>query len=344
MGFAVLHIEKVTTGANSLGAHIDRSPGHTYTYKNADPSRLQENNHLTCGNFNKMKLGEAIDLRIKTAYTGKKAIRKDAVKGMSMVLTGSHDEMKKIAGDGKTRNAWLNANIKFIKEEFGEDNVVRFTLHMDEKTPHIHAVVVPLTKDGRLSAKELMGDKTAMSERQTRYADQMQPFGLERGIVGSKAIHNSEGWYLGQQKKEQEAILSHIPEFTLLDRVNPTRYIKKLTEGLKLAVVQKKNAEMIAHSRTQNLKIVNGLVEINKKIAEQDLQKVNQVLAKREAQFEAMTKVAFNYELSPEEEKYISALRKKIEMLEESKFKNELGTEKKQEENQQIQKNRVFGR
>ena len=344
MGFAVLHIEKVTTGANSLGAHIDRSPGHTYTYKNADPARLQENNHLTCGGFNKMKLGEAIDLRIKTAYTGKKAIRKDAVKGMSMVLTGSHDEMKKIASDGKTRNAWLNANIKFIKEEFGEDNVVRFTLHMDEKTPHIHAVVVPLTKDGRLSAKELMGDKTAMSERQTRYADQMQPFGLERGVVGSKAIHNSEGWYLGQQKKEQEDVLSHIPEFTLLDRVNPTRYINKLTEGLKLAVVQKKNAEMIAHSRTQNLKTVNGHVEANKKIADRDLQKVNQVLAQRELQFEAMTKAALNIKLLPEEEKYVSTIRNLFKKQQESQFKNELGSEQKQEEDQQVQKSRGFGR
>ena len=344
MGFAVLHIEKVTTGANSLGAHIDRSPGHTYTYKNADPARLQENNHLTCGGFNKMKLGEAIDLRIKTAYTGKKAIRKDAVKGMSIVLTGSHDEMKKIASDGKTRNAWLNANIKFVKEEFGEDNVVRFTLHMDEKTPHIHAVIVPLTKDGRLSAKELMGDKIAMSERQTRYADQMQPFGLERGVVGSKAIHNSEGWYLGQQKKEQEAVLSHIPEFTFLDRVNPTKYINKLTEGLKLAVVQKKNAEMIAHSRTQNLKTVNGLVEVNKKIAEEDLRKVNQVLAKRELQFEVMTKVAFNMKLSPEEESYFLAVKKGFENLKESKLKSELRNEQKQEENQQVQKNRSFKR
>lgn len=344
MGFAVLHIEKVTTGANSLGAHIDRSPGHTYTYKNADPARLQENNHLTCGGFNKMKLGEAIDLRIKTAYTGKKAIRKDAVKGMSMVLTGSHEEMKKIFSDGKTKNAWLNANIKFIKEEFGEDNVVRFTLHMDEKTPHIHAVVVPLTKDGRLSAKELMGDKTAMSERQTRYADQMQPFGLERGVVGSKAIHNSEGWYLGQQKKEQEAVLSHIPEFTLLDRVNPTRYINKLTEGLKLAVVQKKNAEMIAHSRTQNLKTVNGLVEVNKEIAEQDLQRVNQELAKRDAQFQTMMKVAFNIELSPEEESYFLKVKTSFEKFKESELKAELGSERKQEENQQEQKSRGFRR
>lgn len=352
MGFAVLHIEKVTTGANSLGAHIDRSPGYTYTYKNADPARLQENNHLTCGGFNKMKLGEAIDLRIKTAYTGKKAIRKDAVKAMSMVLTGSHEEMKKIAGDGKTRNAWLNANIKFIKEEFGEDNVVRFTLHMDEKTPHIHAVVVPITKDGRLSAKELMGDKTAMSERQTRYADQMQPFGLERGIVGSKAIHNSEGWYLGQQKKEQEAVLSQIPEFTLLDRVNPTRYINRLTEGLKLAVVQKKNAEMIAHSRTQTLRTVNGLAELNKKTAEQDLQRIKNELTENKNQLRTMSKVVLDPRLlSPEEESYVSALKKSYkEVVEQNKLnqdlegekKSEIETERKREESQQEHKSRGF--
>lgn len=329
MGFAVFHIEKVTTGASSLGAHIDRSPGHEYTYKNADPTRLQENNHLTCGSFNKMKLGEAIDLRIKTAYTGKKAIRKDAVKAMSMVFSGSHDEMKKIFSDEKTGNAWLNANIKFVKEEFGGDNVVRFTLHMDEKTPHIHAVVVPLTKDGRLSAKELMGDKIAMSERQTRYADQMQLFGLERGIVGSKAIHNSEGWYLGQQKKEQEAILSHIPEFTLLDRVNPTKYINKLTEGLKLAVVQKKNAEMIAHSRTQNLKTVNALIEINNKVANQDIQKIKQDLAQSRLQFKATAKVVLNVKLSPEEEQYVSSLKKEHEKsIQETQIKRDLGSDR----------------
>lgn len=329
MGFAVFHIEKVTTGASSLGAHIDRSPGQEYTYKNADPNLLQKNVHFTCANFNEMKLNEAINLRIKEGYTGGKAIRKDAVKGMSMVFTGSHEEMNKIFSQSQTRNAWIDANIKFVKEEFGVKNIVRFTLHLDEKTPHIHAVVVPLTKDGRLSAKEIMGDKSGMSERQTRYADQMKPFGLERGIVGSKAIHNSEGWYLGQQKKEQEAILSQIPPLTFLDRVNPTNYINKLTEGLKLAVKQKKDAEMIAHSRTENLKVVNGLLGINKKVAEKDLQKAKEDLAVSQFAFKTMTKVAFNKSLSPEEESYVSALKKGFERAsQEKEIKNDLSDNK----------------
>ncbi|WP_432714232.1 MobV family relaxase [Pedobacter sp.] len=331
MGFAVFHIEKITTGASSLGAHIDRSPGQEYTYKNADPEKLQENVHLTCGKFNTMKLNEAIDLRIKTAYTGTKAIRKDAVKGMSIVLTGSHDQMKNIFSNENSRNAWLNENIKFIKEEFGGENVVRFTLHMDEKTPHVHAVVVPLTKDGRLSAKEVMGDKTAMSERQTRYADKMKPFGLERGIIGSKAVHNSEGWYLGQQKKEQEAVLSQIPPLTFLDRISPTNYINKLTEGLKLAAKQKKDAEMIAHSRTENLKVVNGLIEINKKVAEKDLQKVKGDLALSEFRFKTMAKVVFNKALSPEEESYFSALKEGLEKVsQENQIRNDLSSNQNQ--------------
>lgn len=253
MGFAVFHIEKVTTGASSLGAHIDRSPGQEYTYKNADPDRLKQNIHFDCGESSKMKLNEAIDSRIKSAYTGAKAIRKDAVKGMSMVFTGSHEEMKKIFSDENTKNAWLNANIKFVKNEFGADNVVRFTLHLDEKTPHIHAVVVPLTKDGRLSAKEIMGDKTAMSERQTRYADQMQPFGLERGVIGSKAIHNSEGWYLGHQKKEQEAVLDRVPEFSLLDRVNPSRFLETVSNRLIMASNLHVQAELEAKRRKAQL-------------------------------------------------------------------------------------------
>lgn len=253
MGFAVFHIEKITTGAGSLGAHIDRSPGQEYTYKNADPNRLQENIHFDCGTSSKMKLNEAIDSRIKSAYTGAKAIRKDAVKGMSMVFTGSHEEMKKIFSEENTKIAWLNANIKFVQNEFGADNIVRFTLHMDEKTPHIHAVLVPLTEDGRLSAKEIMGDKTAMSERQTRYADQMQPFGLERGIVGSKAIHNTEGWYLGQQKKEQEAVLSRLPEFSILDRINPTKFLETVSNRLIMASNLHIQADLEAKRRKAQL-------------------------------------------------------------------------------------------
>lgn len=329
MGFAVFHIEKVTTGASSLGAHIDRSPGQEYTYKNADPNLLQKNVHFTCGSFNELKLNEAINLRIKQGYTGGKAIRKDAVKGMSMVFTGSHEEMKKIFSQSQTRNAWIDANIKFVKDEFGVKNIVRFTLHLDEKTPHIHAVVVPLTKDGRLSAKEIMGDKNGMSERQTRYAEQMRPFGLERGVVGSKAIHNSEGWYLGQQKKEQEAVLSHIPAFTFLDKLSPTNYINNLTEGLKLAVKQKKDAELLAQSREKSLILVRESSQNSSKLAEKEILKLrnNNQFAKKS--FEVLLKESLKKDLSPEEQKFSADL--KAEYL---KFGEERKVEKAEEQHQ----------
>ncbi len=40
---------------------------------------------------------------------------------------------------------------------------------MDEITPHMHYGVVPITKDGRLSAKEVVGNKKALTEFQDRF-------------------------------------------------------------------------------------------------------------------------------------------------------------------------------
>ncbi|WP_223952241.1 plasmid recombination protein, partial [Aeromonas hydrophila] len=63
------------------------------------------------------------------------------------------------------------------------------SIHLDEKTPHMSAFVVPLTKDGRLSAKEFIGNRTKMSNDQSSYAEAVKHLGLVRGIEGSKATH-----------------------------------------------------------------------------------------------------------------------------------------------------------
>lgn len=47
----------------------------------------------------------------------------------------------------------------FLKERVGEENIFSAVVHMDEKTPYLHLCFVPLTKDGRLSAKEILGNK-----------------------------------------------------------------------------------------------------------------------------------------------------------------------------------------
>lgn len=199
MGFAVLHIEKGTAGkAGGLGSHIDR----TKNVPNADPA-LSEKNFYVRTDFEKglvylttnreiKTLQERINGRIQEGYKGKTAIRKDAVTHLNIVLTGSHKEMKAIEGDAEKLRNWAYLNYAFVAERFGYKNIVEFSCHCDERTPHVHCVVVPLTKDGRLSAKEVMGNRHKMSELQDSYGKLMQnKFGLQRGIKGSTATHDT---------------------------------------------------------------------------------------------------------------------------------------------------------
>ena len=48
------------------------------------------------------------------------------------MLSGTHDTMKKIEESGNLDN-WCMDNLDWLKETFGEDNLVSAVLHMDEK-------------------------------------------------------------------------------------------------------------------------------------------------------------------------------------------------------------------
>ncbi|NGC07282.1 hypothetical protein G0V52_13305 [Staphylococcus aureus] len=71
-----------------------------------------------------------------------------------------------------------------MEEEYGKENLLYATVHMDEITPHMHYGVVPITKDGRLSAKEVVGNKKALTEFQDRFNTYInkQGYDLKRGI------------------------------------------------------------------------------------------------------------------------------------------------------------------
>ena len=207
MGYAVLHSSKGSGSGGGLGNHIDRIKGMEHTFKHSDQKRQHLNvNYPVDKNRHKMSIPEAIKDRIKEGYNGKRKIRTDAKKYMTTVLTGSHKDMKAIFQDENKKNDWIMANRKFIEDEFGKENLVRFTLHMDEKTPHIHAVTIPLTKDGRLSAKEVMGNKSQLQKRQDRYANAMERFELERGIRGTGREHEDAKRYYGRLAKADEEI------------------------------------------------------------------------------------------------------------------------------------------
>ncbi len=97
---------------------------------------------------------------------------------------------------------WANTCMEFVYEdlEYTKEQVLHATLHVDEKTPHIHCVVVPLVKklDKRtnterytISKKQYIKDKIYLSQLQDKYHQRLteKGFDLERGIKGSDNVN-----------------------------------------------------------------------------------------------------------------------------------------------------------
>ena len=209
--FAVIHVTKGSGNGSALGNHIDRietltPEGKTKNnFNNADPERLHLNREFVQDKYKNLSLARAVSLRISEGYNSRtkagdlKQIAKGAVKFVEVNLSGSHEKMKELEKEPEQMQKWLQANYDFVIAKYGKENIVRFSLHLDETTPHIHCVFVPLTSDGRLSAKEIIGNNAALKNLQDDYAAAMKPFGLERGVEGSLARHTGKTDYVRKQ-------------------------------------------------------------------------------------------------------------------------------------------------
>lgn len=82
----------------------------------------------------------------------------------------------------------------------------------NEATPHLSAFVVPLTQDGRLSAKEFIGGRSKMRDDQSTYAESVKKLGLERGIEGSRATHQTVQHYYESINRGTRSQVSISPE------------------------------------------------------------------------------------------------------------------------------------
>jgi hypothetical protein len=233
--YAIIHVQKHSSAGGSLGNHIERTEGMKHTYPHANPEMKKFNVSYDRG-YKGMSLGTAVSQRIEKGHTGGKAIRKDAVKFLSLILTGTHEQTKKInlASSG-LYNEWVRANINFLEDEYGKENIVKLELHRDEKTPHFHAIVVPLTKDGRLSAKEVVGDRKKLKSFQDRYAAAMKPFGLERGEEESKNTHiTTKEFYQELEKTRKEIQNLDLTKVNLIPPATKTEMIKRFAKTAKL--------------------------------------------------------------------------------------------------------------
>ena len=182
MGYAVVHMMKIKAGAvGGIQSHNRRE--HTpKTNTDIDASRTKENYDLvSCDNYR-----AAIKEKLQEHLTTGKAVRKDAVVVCNFIVTSDQQTMENM---GKERQrAFFEDAVKWFGNRYGAHTVLNATVHMDETTPHLHIGVVPLTADGRLSAKSIF-TKAEMTAIQTDFAKEIGAYGLERGVgrVGTLA-------------------------------------------------------------------------------------------------------------------------------------------------------------
>lgn len=202
-----------------MTAHIER----TFVPNNVDATRTHLNRELVQFPADVTNRTEAIEHRIATANIYRK-VADNQVKALRFILSGSHEDMLRLESEGRL-GEWCDSTMQWLYSTFGKENVVAATLHADEGTPHIHATIVHIVQGERRKAKteaengkrkyktkknkvRLCADDVLtlkkLEEYQTTYAEQMKPFGLERGIYGSEAKHRSNMEYYKEILKETE--------------------------------------------------------------------------------------------------------------------------------------------
>lgn len=191
MAYAILRFAKRKGGAaKAIAAHNERTKEAYASNPDIDKSRTVQNEHLIAPRWS---YGQEIRHRIGMAGC---RVRRDSVKFVETLITTSPEFAK--AHESEMPEYFERA-LGFLKERVGEENIFSAVVHMDEKTPHMRLCFVPLTKDKRLSAKEILGNKKAMIRWQDDfYACMSERWPeLERGTpaVETKRRHLTPQWY-----------------------------------------------------------------------------------------------------------------------------------------------------
>ncbi len=213
--FCIMRIKKLHSNSNVGGAishHL-----RTRETDNADPE-LMKNNWFFPNDYPTDKNGKTdksvnADLQFRKDQQQKamamykkrlpEKVRKNGVRAVEFMMTVSPEVMQR-----KDFNAtkYLNACSNWAREKFGKENVFFIAYHRDETTPHVSLLLTPIDENGKLNARKFFGGRDKMSALQDDFYNSVgKEFGLDRGIKGSKAKHQTiKSYYEKQNQKDQE--------------------------------------------------------------------------------------------------------------------------------------------
>ena len=130
--------------------HDQREKEFSHTNPDIDFSKSDLNEDLY--NSKNINYNQEIKNKIKELNLTR-AVRKDAIVMCQSLITSDKSFFDKLSSQEQTQ--FFKDSFEFIKETYGEKNIMSANVHYDEKTPHMHVNFVPITNDGRLCAKDL---------------------------------------------------------------------------------------------------------------------------------------------------------------------------------------------
>ena len=166
---AILRFEKHKGHpAGPLEAHHERKKEQYASNPDIDTSRSRYNFHIVKPEG---RYYHFIQSRIEQAGC---RTRKDSTRFVDTLITASPEFFK--GKSPKEIAAYFQRAADFLIDRVGRENIVSAVVHMDEKTPHLHLTFVPLTKDSRLCAKEIIGNRANL----TKWQDDFHAYMVEK--------------------------------------------------------------------------------------------------------------------------------------------------------------------
>lgn len=224
------------------------------------------------------------DINREIQAAGAKA-RSNSVMALDTIYTASPEFFQERTNAENDR--FFRDCLKFHESHFG--HIISAVVHYDETTPHLHVISVPLTKDGRLSARDVIGNKSKMSKTQDSFFEQVgRGYGLERGV---HMDGQEKKQHISAQEHELREIKQKIArEQERLEAIEHSEETARTRaqEYKKTAAELQKQIQVLQEERNKQHKSLLLLTKAKHK-AQKEVKGLNYTLQKEKAEFEAIT-------------------------------------------------------
>jgi hypothetical protein len=230
VSYSVFRIQGIKTTGDLVGISKHNKDRVSHTNQDIDTSKSKDNIILIeCNNYNS-KFNDIV-APMKQEHTERmKTMRADRIKTFNQHINSSKNDVAfemvftsdNEFFDGLNRNdikKWAEKSLDFVTKDLGIErrNILHAIVHMDEKTPHLHVVAVPLVKTYNkkqnkdvwsISRRQYINGKSQLSKAQDIYNQRMNEGGyeLDRGKKGSSKEHTTKAQYIDKLLSENKEL------------------------------------------------------------------------------------------------------------------------------------------